>query len=175
MRAYLERMFRYVVWADRRSLDALRATPAAHAEALPLLAHLLAAEHVWLARLQQREARHPVWPTLGIDECAALASENEAGYRAYLGQADDALLAAPVRYRTSQGLECVTPVLDILTQVVTHGPYHRGQIARAIGRSGGAAVNTDFITFVREAERADSLEAACHGTTDADELRHPET
>ena len=32
------------------------------------------------------------------------------------------------------------------------GLYHRGQIAKAIGRSGGVAVNTDFITFVREAE-----------------------
>jgi uncharacterized damage-inducible protein DinB len=144
-------MFRYVAWADRRTLDALRAAPAVHAEGLPLLAHLLAAEHVWLARLLGREPSHPVWPTLGIDECAALAAENEAGYRAFLGQLGEDQLAAPVRYRTSQGQEFVTPVLDILTQVITHGPYHRGQIAKAVGRAGGAAVNTDFITFAREA------------------------
>ena len=152
MRAYLERMFRFVAWADRRSVKALRAPPAAQPEALPLLAHLLAAEHVWLARLQGRQPRHPVWPPLGIDACDALAAENEAGYRAYLEQLGDGQLAAPVRYRNTQGQEFVTAVLDILTQVVTHGPYHRGQIARAIGRSGGVAVNTDFITFVREAD-----------------------
>ena len=154
VRDYLERMFRFVAWADRRSMESLRAAPAAHAEALPLLAHLLAAAHIWLARLQQREPRHPVWPKLGIEECAALASENEAGYRAFVGQLGEGQLAAPIRYRTSQGQEFVTPVLDILTQVITHGPYHRGQIARAIGRSGGVAANTDFITFVRQVESA---------------------
>lgn len=151
MRAYFERVFRFVAWANQRSLEALRATPGAHAEALPLLSHLLAAEHVWLARVQRREPRHPVWPTLEIDECGALASENEAGYRTLLGQLGEEQLAAPILCRTSQGQEFVTSVLDILTQVITHGQYHRGQIAKAIGRSGGMAVNTDFITFVREA------------------------
>ncbi len=153
MRAYLAKMFRYTAWADRRTLEALRGASAAQTEALPLLAHLLAAEHVWLARLEQREARHPVWPTLGLDQCAALAAENEAGYRDFVERLGDDQLTRPVRYRTSQGIECVTPVVDILTHVITHGPYHRGQIAKTIGRSGGTAVNTDYITFVRETQQ----------------------
>jgi uncharacterized damage-inducible protein DinB len=143
-------LFRYTAWADQRCLAALRAAPAAQAEALPLLAHLLAAEHVWLSRLQQREPRFAVWPTLGLDECAALAAENEAGYREYLSQLNDERLHQPIRYRTSQGLECESTPQDILMQVVTHGPYHRGQIAKVIGRSGGAAINTDYITFTRD-------------------------
>ena len=150
MKAHLTRMFRYVAWADRRALDALRATPGAQPEAVPLLAHLLAAEHVWLARLEQREPRHPVWPTLTLDECDALAAENEAGYGAFLGRVGDDQLGAVVRYRTTRGDEWETPVVDILTQVITHGSYHRGQIAKAIGRSGGTAVFTDFIIFSRD-------------------------
>jgi uncharacterized damage-inducible protein DinB len=118
------------------------------------LAHLLAAEHVWLARLERQEPRHPVCPALTLDECEALAAENEAGYRAFLGRLGDDQLSAAVRYRTTRGEEFATPVIDILTQVVTHGAYHRGQIARVIGRGGGVAVNTDFITFAREAEPA---------------------
>lgn len=152
MKAYLQRLFRYSAWADQRSLAALRATPAARAEALPLLAHLLAAEHVWLQRLQRREPRSAVWPTLDIDECAALAAENAAGYQELLDRLPDDQLAEPIHYRTSQGQEWTTTALDILTQVVTHGPYHRGQIAKAIGRSGGAALNTDYITFTRETD-----------------------
>lgn len=152
MKAHLERMFRFVAWADRRSLEALRAAPAAQAEALPLLAHLLAAEHVWLARLNEGEHRLPVWPTLSLGECDSLAVENAAGYQAFLEQLGEGQLADSRRYRTSHGQEFVTSVLDILTQVLTHGPYHRGQIARIIGRSGGVAVNTDFITFAREVE-----------------------
>lgn len=152
MVAYLTKMFRYVAWADRRALEALRATPAAHAEAVPLLAHLLAAEHVWLARLEGREPRLTIWPTLTLDECDALATENAAGYLALLGRLDEGQLAASVRYRTNQGKEFVTPALDILTQVITHGPYHRGQIAKIIGRCGGTAVITEFITYIWETE-----------------------
>lgn len=152
LRANLSRMFRYVAWADRRTLEALRAAPAAQPEALPLLAHVLAAEHVWLARMEQREPRLTVWPALSLDDCATLASENEAGYRAFLERLNDGQWTETVRYRTSQGQEFVTPILDILTHVITHGPYHRGQIARVIGRGGGTAINTDFITFAREAE-----------------------
>lgn len=150
--AYFARMFRYVAWADRRVLDALQAAPAAQHEALPLLAHLLAAEHVWLARLEHRDPRHPVWPALTADECAALAAENEAGYRAFLERLTEDGLGAAIRFRTTHGQEYVTPVIDILTQVVTHGPYHRGQIARVIGRAGGVVASTEFITFARDVE-----------------------
>src|SRR5215210_6308531 len=111
-------MFRYVAWADQKALEALRAAPGALPESLPLLAHLLSAEHVWLARLEQREPRYPVWPALGLDECDLLAAENEAGYRAFVERLGEDQLAGSVRYRTSQGQE-----------FVTHGPYHRGQIA----------------------------------------------
>lgn len=150
MKSHLKRLFRFTAWADRRALAALQAAPTAQAEALPLLSHLLAAEHVWLSRLEMREPRHAVWPTLDLEQCAALAAENEAGYDRYLAGLDDPGLIAPLRYRNSQGQEFENTPLEILTQVVTHGPYHRGQIAKIIARAGGTAVNTDFIMFLRE-------------------------
>jgi uncharacterized damage-inducible protein DinB len=141
-------------WADRQVLASLRHCPDAQAEALPLLAHLLAAEHIWLARLEQRTARLAVWPPLTAEECELLAAENEAGYRTFLARLDPRQLGIQLHYRNTKGQEFATPVLDILTHVVIHGAYHRGQIARCIGRSGGVAVNTDFITFAREVEPA---------------------
>lgn len=151
MHALLSRLLEHMAWADRRVIESVRAAPAAaQAEALPLLAHLLAAGHVWLSRLEGREPRHAVWPKLSLDACAALAAENEAGYRALIHRLGEADLATPVQYRTSQGQPFVTPVGDILAQVVTHGPYHRGQIARCIVRAGGTPAAADFILFSRE-------------------------
>lgn len=150
MKLHLLILFRYVSWADRRVLAALREAAAAQAEGLPLLAHLLAAEHVWLSRLIQEQPRYPVWPTLDLAACESLLAENEAGYREYLTQATEVQLAAAVSYSTSQGQPMTSTVLDILTQVITHGPYHRGQIAKIIGRTGGTAINTDYIVFSRE-------------------------
>jgi uncharacterized damage-inducible protein DinB len=150
LKPHLQTLFRYVAWADRRVLAALRDAPAAHSEGLPLFAHLLAAEHVWLSRLIQEPPRHPVWPTLDLAACEVLLAENEAGYREYLAALADDQVAADVSYTTSQGQPMTSTVLDILTQVITHGPYHRGQIAKIIGRTGGTATNTDYIVFSRE-------------------------
>jgi uncharacterized damage-inducible protein DinB len=33
--------------------------------------------------------------------------------------------------------------------VVAHGAYHRGQIAKALGRAGVPAPNTDYITYAQ--------------------------
>ena len=138
-----------MIWADAQLLPALAACPAAHAEALPLFGHVLAAEHVWLSRLEKREARVPVWPTLSIDECQSLAAENSAAYRAYAAGLDDARLAEVLNYRTQAGQEMSTAVIDILTHVVIHGAYHRGQVAKMIGKTGVSAPTTDFIAYVR--------------------------
>lgn len=150
MKPHLDRMYRYVFWADRRILDALREAPAVQAEALPLQAHVLAAEHVWLSRLNQRDPRHVVWPTLSLEECEQLLAENETGYRSFLDKFSDEQLSEVKQYRNAAGQEFATPVVDILLQVFTHGGYHRGQIAKIIGRHGGTVPFTDFIFFARE-------------------------
>jgi len=145
-----------MAWADTQALAALRDCPAAQAEALGLFAHVLAAEHIWLARLQGREASRPVWPALSIPECEAVAAENAASYAAYVDTQAEPDLTTVVRYQNSKGEEFANTVLDILTHVVIHGAYHRGQIAKAIGRAGGQAVNTDYIIFVRSVEPSET-------------------
>jgi uncharacterized damage-inducible protein DinB len=137
-----------MAWADREVLAALRAHP--DAEALRLFGHLLAAEHVWLSRLEGREPRQAVWPSLALADCEAMVGENAGGYAAYLAAGPD--LDAPISYRTSRGDAWTTPARDILTQVLLHGAYHRGQIARALARAGATPPNTDFITFTRTVE-----------------------
>jgi uncharacterized damage-inducible protein DinB len=150
MKAHLERMFDSMRWADTRVIGALADCPAAQAEAQPLVAHLVAAEHVWLARLESREPRVAVWPTLTLAECEALAGENAAGYLAYLKRQSEESLHGKISYRTQAGQAWSTAVIDILTHVVIHGSYHRGQIAKMLGRAGVAAPMTDFIAYVRE-------------------------
>ena len=145
-------MFRSVGWANREVLAALRANPAAQAETLLLISHILAVEHVWLHRLQHQEPARPVWPTMTLLECDAFAIENADGYAAYLGGLSEGDLGSSIAFRNSQGEEFTTRAVDILIHVVTHGSYHRGQIAPLIGRTGGQGVNTDFINFARLVE-----------------------
>ena len=152
MKAHIERMVRAMSLGRRAGGRALANCPAAQEEALPLLSTMLAAEHVWLARLERRAAVRPVWPALSFADCEALAVENATGYAAYLERLSDDGPAEVVQYKTTKGIECATPVVDILTHVVIHGAYHRGQIAKGLGRAGTPATDTDYISYVRTAD-----------------------
>lgn len=153
MRAHLERLFQHMTWADRRVLDLLARIPEdPQPEPRRLFSHVLAAERVWLLRLRGEDsAVQPVWPVYSLDELVELARRNREEYARHLQGLDDDALAAEVAYRNTQGTEFRTAVLDILLHVFLHGSYHRGQIAAAVRRAGQEPINTDYITFAREA------------------------
>ena len=78
----------------------------------------------------------PIWPDLTLDECETVINENETGYAKLLGAAPEDLLARKVFYTNQHGLSCETAVGDILWHVITHGGYHRGQVAQLLRESG---------------------------------------
>ena len=83
----IRRMWAHSAWADATLLEALTRGSSVPADAWREYAHVLAAEAVWLARLEQRPAPVPVWPTLTSNEVAALRGSVVAGYDAYWWQA----------------------------------------------------------------------------------------
>lgn len=146
----LTRLFDHMAWADRRTMAALQTPVEPQEQALRLFAHLLAAEHVWIRRIQQRQSDHAIWPQLSFTEMEQLANDNHDAYRTLLASSNEEQLRAPVQYTNSSGQHFSTPLLDILLHVTHHGMYHRGQIALLVRQAGGAPSATDYIVFVRE-------------------------
>lgn len=143
------RLFDHLEWADDRVLHSLREASAIPPKALELFAHILGAEHVWLARLRRVPARIAVWPALDPEQCATLAGENRDGYAALLDRLDPDRLAQEIPYTNSAGAAFRTPVEDILLHVALHGCYHRGQVAMLLRQNGAVPQPTDYIAFVR--------------------------
>lgn len=142
----------HLAWADAEAAAAIATLPEGggeRAQATRLYAHLAAAAHVWLARLEGRTPAHPVWPDLPLDVARDLAARSLAGLRAVAGRGADAL-AAEVEYRTSAGQGFRNTVADVLAHVALHGSHHRGQIALLTRQGGGVPAATDYIVFVRE-------------------------
>jgi uncharacterized damage-inducible protein DinB len=156
MNGVLEEMYSHLTWANARVLEALRATP--DPEALRLFAHVLAAEEVWLARIEQRPARHAVWPSLSADDCATLAEDNDRSFHALLARGVG-LDELEVRYTNSAGYSFHNSATEILTHVALHGHYHRGQIAQRLRGSGVTPPYTDFIGFARRAQEGGTEDA----------------
>lgn len=151
---YLSRLSAHLAWADRLVLESLQRAANPDASSLELLAHILGAEHVWLARLAMRPAEITVWPALSLEECTRLAERNQHELTAYLAKLTPEDLGRPITYVNSAGQQFTSTVEDILLHVCLHGAYHRGQIARALRGGGAVPAATDYIAFTRGAPAA---------------------
>ena len=143
----LQRMYQHMTWADHRTLATLRAMPDSPPQALALFAHVLAAEHIWLCRIDGVGHVYDVWQPIGLDECERLAQANRDGFARVLAETDR---TRPVSYQSLAGVCYITPLEDILIHVSHHGMYHRGQIALLVRAAGGVPLPTDYIVFQRE-------------------------
>jgi len=148
------RMFAYDHWANRECLAAMRAAGSVSADTVGRMAHILSAQKLWLERIQKQPQSMPVWPTATIEECWTLADAMSAAWRDYLARLGNQFapgsLDDKVEYRNSKGEPWSSRVEDILTHVLLHSAYHRGQIALQMRASGMEPAYTDFIHAVRQ-------------------------
>ncbi len=151
---YFTKLLDHMEWADKRALESLRSMSNPPPQAVELMAHVLGAERVWLSRVEGTTSPIAVWPKLTLDEADRVLAENAGGYRRMLAKLSSDGLQRPITYRTSAGDQFTSTIEDILTQVVTHGCYHRGQIAAQVRASGGNPNPTDYIAYIRGAPAA---------------------
>ena len=151
---YFIKLVDHMEWADKRALASLRTMPNPPPPAVELMAHVLGAERVWLSRIQGQSSPIAVWPKLTLDEAERVLAENFDGYKRLLAKLSSEGLQRPITYKTSAGDQFTSTVEDILTQVITHGSYHRGQIAAQVRTAGGTPNPTDYIAYIRGAPAA---------------------
>lgn len=147
----LRRLFAYEAWANRRTLAALAAAEGRPPAALARMAHVVGAGRLWLGRLLG-EPPAVVWPALDLAACREGWEELERRWETYLAGLAAADLAGYVDYVNSKGEPWSSTVGDVLTHVVLHGAYHRGQIAADLRAAGFEPPYTDFIEAARRGE-----------------------
>ena len=146
---YLRRQFAYNEWANREMLASI-AKYDPNERTLQLMGHILAAEILWLDRMQQRPQSVPVWPAIDLAACRTKSVEMAEAWRAYVQPMTEQDLSREVRYTNSKGEPWTSNVRDILTHVILHSAYHRGQIASHMRSIGQTPAYTDFIHGVRQ-------------------------
>lgn len=147
---YLRRQFAYDEWANREVLAAIRAAGTVNERSLQLMAHVLAAERVWLERLKQVPQSVPVWPKPDLEQCEAQAAELGGLWLEFLDLITAGDVSQSISYKNTKGEEWTSTIVDVLTHVVMHSAYHRGQIASHMRAIGQTPAYTDFIHGVRQ-------------------------
>jgi uncharacterized damage-inducible protein DinB len=146
---YFRRQFAYDEWANREALAVLRKQANSSARPLQLMSHILSAERLWLERLTQQPQSLPVWPEFNVEQGEAQAAEVGRLWRDYLDELP-ADLSQMISYKNSKGEAWSSAVQDVLTHVLMHSAYHRGQIASHMRASGQTPAYTDFIHAMRQ-------------------------
>ena len=146
---HYRRLLEYNRWANAEALEAL-CGDAPPPRAVRWMAHIVGSEYLWLSRLRQEPSLTPVWPEMDVDSCAAHLAALADLWRQAGADLSSELLSDSVAYRNSKGEFWTSSVADILTHVVLHSGYHRGQIAAEVRQAGGAPAYTDFIHAVRQ-------------------------
>jgi uncharacterized damage-inducible protein DinB len=145
-----DRLFRYDDWANREALRSLAAiSEGPPAKSLRLLGHVVGAEWLWRSRLEGRKSAWAVWPELSLEQCAAEIETLGETWREYVAGLSAGDLERRASYVNSKGEPWTNRVDDILTHVVMHSAYHRGQIAADVRASGHEPAYTDFIHAAR--------------------------
>ncbi len=147
---HFRRLLHYDQWANGETLRNLRESTEAPPPTVRWLAHIVGSEYVWLARLREEAPTLPVWPDFDLADCAARLEALESAWAHWLETLDAESLGEGVGYRNSKGEFWTSTMGDILTHVILHSAYHRGQIASTVRAGGETPGYTDFIHAVRQ-------------------------
>jgi uncharacterized damage-inducible protein DinB/GNAT superfamily N-acetyltransferase len=165
LRAQLQTLARYNLWATRRLLDAVDALPDAdyrRGTGLGLffgsvhgtLNHLLLAEHLlWRARFSEGLS-----PVLALDAevepgRARLRERLLEGALAWLPLIDgwpESRLLGQLSYTRMAGPSVTLPFAATLSHVFNHGTHHRGQISAALTALGQPAPVLDLVVMLQQ-------------------------
>ena len=151
----LRRLLDFDAWAAGHTAEALarlaadesaaRETPL---RAMALFAHNLAAHRVWQARVEGRTPGHLAWPAPRPAQFVAEVAKLRRRWDAVLSRHPDE--DETVAYTDSRGRERSGSLGDVVTHLVMHATYHRGQIAMLLGRLDVTLPATDFLVAVRD-------------------------
>jgi uncharacterized damage-inducible protein DinB len=147
---YLRRQFVYDSWANREVYNAMSGNANLSNRPLQLLSHILSAERLWLERIRQQPQSLPVWPDLTLAQCGLQIDDMTILWKEYFERLSPERLAAQITYKNTKGEPWTSTVQDILTHVLLHSSYHRGQIAAQTRAEDVQPAYTDFIHAVRQ-------------------------
>jgi uncharacterized damage-inducible protein DinB len=138
--------------STRKLIGALEGREGVTREVCDKLAHVIAAQHLWMHRFGvMEEGPEEAFPTgWSLDRVAEYADQIGARWAAFADELDNARCDEVVAYTALEGTRHRNVLGDILIHLSMHGQYHRGQVARLMRDVIGEPVSMDYIIHVRE-------------------------
>jgi len=155
----VEYLYEYNRWANARLLDAAsKLTPeqysrdlqSSHRSVRDTLAHILAAEWIWLERWKGVSPNALLIPSEfpTVESLETRWAVVEGDYTAFLSGVTDGSLATVIAYTNTRGEEWAYPLGRMLQHVMNHSSYHRGQVTTMLRQLGAQVNPVDLLVFM---------------------------
>src|ERR1700761_8139594 len=124
MKTHFINLFKYDRYASQLIIDTINKTES-NSEALRLMAHMLAAQQVWLGRCKNQGAvTYELWPDWKADSLQLIMNENHQQWINFLEYLSPDDFENNISYKNSKGDAFENKLTDILTHVINHGTHH---------------------------------------------------
>jgi uncharacterized damage-inducible protein DinB len=154
-------LFEYNAWANRRTLEScaalapgqfLQDMKSSFSSIRDTLAHIYAAQFIWLERWNRRTPSALPTPADFPDQQAigGRLAEMDRSLIAFVSNLDGDTLLKTIDFRLLNGTPMSSVLAPMLQHVANHSTYHRGQIATMLRQLGTKALSTDLIAYHRE-------------------------
>jgi uncharacterized damage-inducible protein DinB len=150
MKDYFIRQFQYDRYTNQVILETI--IKAGNPDKpVKLMAHLLAAQQIWLNRCKDLPAVNTVlWPDWQADTFADIIAQNNSNWISFLTALGDGDLQKSIKYKNSKGESFENKLVDILGHVINHGTHHRAQAGQHLILAGAEQLPpTDYIFYLR--------------------------
>ena len=152
----LTQAFGFKRWADERTLDAVaRIDTTNHSDSYAFmrqqLNHIVIVEELFRSRLLAEAAPHSRTNTAlvpDLPELTSRLSRSNDWYADYVASVDDG--DKRVSFAFADGRRGAMSIHEILFHILTHGSYHRGNIARALDLAGVPHPGDGYGIYIHE-------------------------
>lgn len=152
MKNHYIKLFNYDNWATNRLIVAAESVQN-DPKLKDLISHVITARIVWLGRIKTDNSSTTPWNPRELSENILIFNENQANWEVWLNQITETDLRGLIHYKNIKGDPFSGVLKDILTHLINHSTYHRGQIATRLKELGVQVPPTDFIVFTREEKK----------------------
>jgi uncharacterized damage-inducible protein DinB len=150
MKAYFTRLFNYDRYINQIISDIIIKADNPE-KSVQLMAHLLAAQQVWLNRCKGLPAiGGALWPDWPADTFAGLITKNSNEWLNYLNELPPDDFEKSISYKNSKGDSFENKLSDVLAHVINHGTHHRAQAGQHLKAAGIDLPYTDYIFYIRQ-------------------------
>ncbi|MEM9982232.1 MAG: DinB family protein [Bacteroidota bacterium] len=148
MKSTLLQLLTYDHWASERLISTMTANPPV-GTTQKLMSHIIAAQYVWYARIQQQPSSYAAWHLFTQEELSQRAKDAYTLWVAMIDTLEEIALREIFSYTNTKGQRFINTIEDTALHLCHHAAYHRGQIAAQLSAKSIVPPVTDYIAFVR--------------------------